>query len=473
MITTKKLLLATAVCAALPLGNVFAESVDAEFDRGYFKFKSADGNFQWKFDGRIMLDAKNIEKYTDEDGNESRLISTNTDLRRARLAIKTRFYKDWAGEFDIDFKNNKTKVKDMWVSYDPFENATIKVGNHKPFFSMAEVTTSRWYPLMETSSISDFTAPGRRVGASFSYWQPAYFVGVSVFGDEVGVNDDKEDLVDEEVADAFQDYMEDLTDAIADGDTIEDFVNDEGTWADVKEGIEDDIEAFEKSGERTGYSARAVYRPYLSNGGDRLLHLGYNVLQTSPSQVDLDERKLKGEVHDIAFISEKLYPNKYLPVDDINATSLEIAARWDKIYFQSEIINNTISYHDNEFGAVADTDVSGYYAELSYFILGSGRTYNLHDGEFGPVVPKGASELEVIVRYDVFDANDSSTYLGKKEKEIDMMWGEITNLTFGVNWYVNSNVVMRFNYSMVETDENADIANADINIAAARLEFLF
>ena len=190
MFTKTKTLLTAAILAVTPLATV-AEHVQGEFDKGYFIFKSDDGNFKWKFDGRIMLDAKNI---SDHEGES--LISTNADFRRARLAIKTEFYKDWAGEFDIDFKNNKTKVQDMWVSYKPFENAEIKVGNSKPFFSIAENTTSRWYPLMETASIAEFSKPGRRVGVSFSYWQPSYFAGVSVFGEETKMNDEKDDLED-------------------------------------------------------------------------------------------------------------------------------------------------------------------------------------------------------------------------------------------------------------------------------------
>jgi len=476
MITKKQLLLTSLFCTTLPLGSALAEDVHAEFERGYFKFKSEDGNFQWKFDGRIMLDAKSIEKHEGD-----RLISTNTDLRRARFAIKTRFYKDWGGEFDIDYKNNKTKVKDMWVSYDPFENATIKVGNHKPFFSMAEVTTSRWYPLMETSSISDFTAPGRAIGLSMSYWDRNYFVGASIFGEETSFNKEKEDLVDDEVADAFQDYMEDLTDAIDDGDSLEDFIADEGTWGDVKSDLEDEFEKYEKSQERTNYAARAVFRPYLSDDLKTIVHLGANVMRKSPSAVDLNEFKMRAEPHDVAFVYNKLKPSKF-PVEDINATSLELAARWNKVYFQSELINNTISYKDTgKYGALPDTDVSGYYAEVSYFILGEGRPYNLHDGEFGAVIPKNGSELEVIVRYDTFDANDGSCYKDCDDADPTewgtMNWGKMTNLTFGVNWYVNTNIIMRLNYSRIETDENAGndkgIANADINIAAARLEFLF
>ncbi len=460
MLITTTLLTCIFPCTAT--AAAIAENVKGEFDKGYFVFKSDDGNFEWKFDGRIMIDAKNISDYEGEP-----LISTNTGFRRIRFAVKTKFYKDWAGEFDIDFVKNRVRARDMWVSYDVFENATVKVGNHKPIFSMAEVTTSRWYPLMETASIADFSAPGRRIGATFTYWQPEYFVGVSVFGEGIGANEEKDNIVDEFVAEELISYLEDLTDAIDDGDTLEEFIADEGKF-DVGD-IEDEVKRFETAQERTGYAARGVYRPYRNQDNTRVIHLGANILRTSPLAEDFDVWRFRGEVHDISFIrGDRLRPTRDVSVDNIQATSLELAARWDKFYFQSEIINNTVSMKEAEF---EDFDISGYYAEASYFIFGDGRTYNLFDGEFGAVVPDvGESELEFIVRYDVFDANDPNTLSSRGNLE---QFGEIKNITFGLNWYINSNIIVRLNYSMVDTDENARISDADINIAAARLVLLF
>ncbi len=408
----KNVLLTSALLGILPFG-LAAEEVKGEFDQGYFKFKSADGNFKWKFDGRIMLDAKRVSS----DEND-RLANTNTDFRRARLAIKTEFYKDWAGEFDIDFKENKSKVKDMWIAYTGFEHTVLKVGNHKPFFSMAELTTSRWYPLMETSSITDFTATGRRIGASASYWQPSFFVGASVFGEEVGSNDAKDDELDE------------------------------------------------PAGENTGYSARAVYRPWVSSDKSKVFHIGYNILNHKPLSEDEDEFKVKGEVYDITLVK---YEGE--DINDIKASSIELAAKWDKFYFQSEYVQNTISSNDSD---VNDYDVNGYYAEASYFILGEGRPYNLHDAEFGSVVPKGQGELEFVVRYDEFDANDNRA----GEDEEGIFAGEFSNLTFGLNYYINPNLVVRLNHSIIDTDEHATddgYINGDdkISVTGLRFQYMF
>ena len=105
--------------------------------KSYLTFSSADGNVQYTVDGRIMLDGG----FVDSDRNVFR---SNTELRRVRLAIKTKLYRDWAGEFDIDFAENDPEIKDMWIAYTGVPHTVIKVGNQKPHFSMAELTTHRY-----------------------------------------------------------------------------------------------------------------------------------------------------------------------------------------------------------------------------------------------------------------------------------------------------------------------------------------
>ena len=71
-------------------------SISAKIKKSYLSFASADGNIKYWIDGRIMLDGG----FANSGGNS---LTTNTEFRRARLAIKTKMYKNWSGEFDIDF----------------------------------------------------------------------------------------------------------------------------------------------------------------------------------------------------------------------------------------------------------------------------------------------------------------------------------------------------------------------------------
>ena len=130
-------------------------ALDATVETSYLKLKSADGNFEYKIDGRMMLDTGSVSNSKDENN-----LFANTEFRRLRLALKTKMYKVWAGEFDVDFADEELDIKDMWVSYNGVPNSIFKLGNSKPNFSMDEVTTSRWVTFMERSMVSDAFSPG-------------------------------------------------------------------------------------------------------------------------------------------------------------------------------------------------------------------------------------------------------------------------------------------------------------------------
>ncbi len=100
--------------------------VKGEFKDSYLIFSSEDGNYEFKFDGRIMLDLGSVES----DLNPN--LTADSDFRRLRLAIKTILHKDWAAEFDVDFEGNEVDTKDMWLAYIGKENWNFKIGHHKP-----------------------------------------------------------------------------------------------------------------------------------------------------------------------------------------------------------------------------------------------------------------------------------------------------------------------------------------------------
>lgn len=404
--------LAIAVlCSPLAGAN---EKVNAVYDKGYLKLETDSGSFALKLDGRIMLDAG----FVDSDLNN---FVENNGIRRARLALKTRFDNKWAGEFDIDFKDNKAKVKDMWVSYIGLDNFEFKVGNHKPFFSMAELTTSRWSTFMETSSITDATGTGRRLGISASYNDERFFAGASIFGD--GHDVDNRD---------------------PEGDGSEPGVS-----------------------EKYNYSFRGVYRPYVSEDISKFFHLGVNYLNLKPESDAGMKMKQKAGIENSVFDYNVLDTGKIKNVSEQVSYGIEFAARYNKFMLQAEYITNTFNRinHDDE-----DVDTSGYYIETSYMLVGSGRAYNLSDGEFGPVYPENKmGNIELALRYTSTDFNDASA---------DVFGGQSDIITIGLNWYAHTNVVFRLNHNIVSLDESADgdgdyIGNDDVSVTGLRVQYMF
>lgn len=93
---------------------------------------------------------------------------------------------------------------------------------------------------------------------------------------------------------------------------------------------------------------------------------------------------------------------------------------------------------------------SGYYGQLSYFLTGDNRNYEPTEGSYGSVIPQnnfnlqeenGTGAIELAVRYSTLDLNDQMN-----------SGGEIADLTGGVNWYLNPNSRIMFNYVLANVE---------------------
>ncbi|WP_144394111.1 OprO/OprP family phosphate-selective porin [Pleionea sediminis] len=391
-----------------------SSSIKGEFKDSYMIFNSADGNYQFKLDGRIMLDFGTV------DSDENPDIIADTDFRRLRLSIKTMLFKDWAAEFDLDFEGNEVDTKDMWLSYMGIDNWNFKIGHHKPNFSIAEVTTSRWYTFMEVPTAVEMYGPSRRIGVSANHWQSGFFAGLSIFGDEADVNASD---------------LEDDNDGVS---------------------------------ERFGYSFRAAIRPFNFNSNDakRVLHLAINHMLNKPQSEDEDEfrlrSRLESKVGDYRFLDTGNMGN----VDDSTVNGIEVLYLHDNWFVQSEYFSSEVSFTNGD----PSFDSTGYYVQGSYFLTGSGRSYGFDDAELGAVKPaNGQSDMEIALRYSVSDLDDSGA---------GILGGQSDIITLGFNWYLNTNIVIRTNYIMADLNENADgdgdfVGNDKVNMLTARVQVMF
>ncbi|MDX1695101.1 MAG: porin [Ketobacteraceae bacterium] len=414
--------------------------VSASFSKSYLTFESADGNYKMKIDGRIMIDIG----YVDNDDEDNHLVSDN-DVRRARLAFKMDFYKDWAAEFDMDLSGNEIEIKDLWLAYNGISNTNIKFGNHKPFFSMAESTTSRWYPFVETSMISDSLAPGRRLAISGSYWQYPFFVGATLFGNELEAKDPDIDCDDEEVA--GEDVLVDCD--YEDPDTNQDYGETESI----------------------GYAVRGAFRPWYTEDGKQVVHLGAGYLRGKPQSSEGGRERVRFRAYPESRVARTRFVDaKINGTEEYQITYLEFASRVGNLTVQSEIFEVSASPLDSADGD--DFDGSGYYIQGSYFLSGEGRAYSFNDGEFGGVTPTNPNgDLEAVIRFSEVDFNDDDAFDGGDG-------GEAESITLGANWYVNTNIVFRLNYSLVDLGENADadgdfIDEDDLKIVTLRTQVMF
>lgn len=119
---------------------------------------------------------------------------------------------------------------------------------------------------------------------------------------------------------------------------------------------------------------------------------------------------------------------------------------------------------------VGDRDFDGYYVFASYFLTGEHRAYRPADGFFDMVKPKsnfavlgdkkGWGAWEVALRFSNLDLSDGYARGGEED-----------NVTLGLNWYLNPNTKVMFNYIHAGIDH--DLYDDDLDILQARFQFMF
>lgn len=135
-------------------------------------------------------------------------------------------------------------------------------------------------------------------------------------------------------------------------------------------------------------------------------------------------------------------------------------------------------YADLDTALSDDPEFDGYYAYASYFLTGERRKYSPSRGYFSRVKPLknfnpdegGWGAWEMGLRYSSLDLTDQ-----------DVEGGEAHNITVGLNWYLNPNVRIMFNYVNSDVSDRSgtiqdetgniipvDVANEDANIYQMR-----
>ena len=102
----------------------------------------------------------------------------------------------------------------------------------------------------------------------------------------------------------------------------------------------------------------------------------------------------------------------------------------------------------------------GAYAQVGYLIRGSRYEYDYTDAV--PVRPSDPHSLLITTRVNCTDLNDTELKGGRQ-------W----DTTLGVNYYYNTNLCVKLNYSHIWADEHTEVGNTTINMIQARIQLAF
>jgi phosphate-selective porin OprO/OprP len=208
------------------------------------------------------------------------------------------------------------------------------------------------------------------------------------------------------------------------------------------------------------YTARVTGLPWYEDEGRQLIHLGAAYSVRNPD--DPIRYRQRPEVHGT---STRFVDTGNMWADDVQLFGLEAAGVYGPLSLQAEYIRT-----DVDSPLVGDRTFDGWYAYVSYFLTGEHRAYKTSEGAFTAIKPKnnfgfgedgGSGAWELALRYSTLDLNDGNFLRG----------GEEDNITAAVNWYLNPNAKVKFEY--VRADIDHDLYAGDLDIFQTRFQFSF
>jgi phosphate-selective porin OprO/OprP len=147
------------------------------------------------------------------------------------------------------------------------------------------------------------------------------------------------------------------------------------------------------------------------------------------------------------------------PEAHLGSTSIETGAIAPEavllVGVEAALIAGPVSVQGEAMLSAVDDDVTGdpeffaYYGYGSFFVTGESRGYKTSSGTFDRVEPRvnfredgtGSGAVEIAARVAVLDLNAAPVF-----------GGEMTDVTLGVNWYLNPNTRVMVNYIRSDVD---------------------
>jgi phosphate-selective porin OprO/OprP len=117
--------------------------------KGVPEFSSADGRkFKFKVRGKLDIDYNKIDQDTPITFAPD---VSATALRRARIGVEGVMFYDFKYVLEVDFANDKTRVKDAYLEYVGLPVHFI-VGNFKTYNSLEHITNANYITFMECAA---------------------------------------------------------------------------------------------------------------------------------------------------------------------------------------------------------------------------------------------------------------------------------------------------------------------------------
>ncbi|MCC5861888.1 MAG: hypothetical protein JJT93_08285 [Gammaproteobacteria bacterium] len=393
---------------------------------------SADGRDRFSIRGRLQYDVERVDFGSDipavartdtRAGEFTEFPKYGSRFRRLRLGALGIMHNDWEWQLEVDFADNEVDLANAYIAY-LMPHGRLAFGHFKEPFGLEYATSSRRITFMERSAASDAYKVNREPGIMYETIQPNWYGAFGVFG----------------------------------GGTVFDRDVEEG-WA---------------------LSGRLTGAPYLD--GNNYVHIGAAVNQrrnaVNKATNTFTPVRLRTREGARAIDARLIGRDDLEGVEKFTRYGLELAAGYGPWAMQAEYIWVDLDL-DRDAMLRADSSHNtpessltqkGWYVQTSYFLTGEHGNYRAFSGDFGRVSPNRNFSLsertwgawEVALRYSMADSLEH-TRPGRGQK--------LDHWTAGLNWYLNPEVIFKFNVMYLEGER--DVFKDDGWVYGARFQYEF
>jgi phosphate-selective porin OprO/OprP len=417
-----------------------------------------------KMTGRVHYDARAIDSGLDKiNDRDTASAASNFELRRARIGFSGDYNKQIQFEGVANAVGSTTNIIDTaFINYGYNSAANIRVGRFKQPFSLEENTSSNNIDFMERSYVNQIT-PGKKLGAMVH-----------------GAND----LGFTYAASIYQNDFNELS-------------NSDGASTMGAFRITTDLAKLGKIGDgkyvaHLGYGLdRGTYEVTAASSG--------NTAKTAESTTRAtilsfrDENRGLNNVYRLQKVGIAATTAGYgvASTDVVDVTkatdAFEAALAYGPFKFQTEYADSKFSASTVRSGDVAlNASVKTNYVAFVYNITGEDFAKSYSKGAFGGIKPtsefmkdyggvvgNGTGAWQVGYRYSTYEVSLNEAVAVSSGTTSYLVTGDTvsryqnspkaTTQTFSLNWILNSNARVMFNYSTTNFGSSVDALDTDYN----------
>ncbi|MBI3860554.1 MAG: hypothetical protein HY290_01515 [Planctomycetia bacterium] len=410
-------------------------SMHASWKNG-LEIETKNKDFRIKVRGRTQLDFASFSVPDNVNADPSLVvpIRSGVDFRRARIGVEGVMFEQIDYIYEYDFVNSVLAMPSAagpanvvgvpaptdlyWTFMKLPVVGNFRVGNQKEPIGMEHLTSSRYLPFMERSFNQD---------AFYGGFNNGFTPGLMFFNS---------------------------------------VVDDRMTWALGVFKPTTNVFAFDQSDGDYAVTGRVTALPWYVDDGNGLWHVGASARQAGmdngvwrfrtrgPERSGLSQNwSLYADSGKIVGVNQQWY-------------NFETALQLGPFMASAEYLFAFV--HDAARGnaaTVGTTMYQGGYVEALYFLTGESRGYTRKNGWYERVVPYENSFLvsdetgKTIFGRGAWQVGARFNYLDLNDKGIN--GGRLKDVTFGLNWFLNPNMKVQWNYSITDR-QSINVANTGL-----------